>query len=316
MTSARGLSVCFTALLLLGGARGGIAQRAQPATGQTVLFVCEHGTVKSLLAKVYFEQYAKEVGLAMRAESRGTHADSIVPPWMQRGLALDHVELGTWRPRTLAAGDLAAASYIVSFDVPAAATAGATVPRSQWDGLPSVSENYANGRDAIRARVRLLVDSLKRAQSASPDREQIEAAAFDVMKAARYASFVTIGVDGQPQARVVDPLVAADRTIWVATNPLSRKVAELRRNSRVTLLFFNAAANEYVTVQGRARMVSDAATRAARWKAEWGPFYKKRYEGPDFLLIAVRPFRLEISSPRHGLMNDSTTWRPVVLDIP
>lgn len=148
------------------------------------------------------------------------------------------------------------------------------------------------------------------------DRERIHAAALDVMKAARYSTLVTIGGDSHPQARIVDPLLGSDRTIWVATNPLTRKVEELRRDPRVTLLFFNAAANEYVTVHGRARFVDDAATKATRWKPEWEPFYKNRYEGADFLLFEVRPFRLEISSPRHGLHNDPETWRPVVLEIP
>ena len=153
-------------------------------------------------------------------------------------------------------------------------------------------------------------------QRAEADRERIHAAAFDVMKAARYSTLVTIGGDSHPQARIVDPLLGADRTIWVATNPLTRKVEEIRRDPRVTLLFFNAAANEYVTVHGRARFVDDAATKATRWKAEWGPFYKNRHEGTDFLLFEVRPFRLEISSSRHGLQNDTETWRPVVLEVP
>lgn len=143
------------------------AQRALAATSRTVLFVCEHGTVKSLLAKVLFDDYAQQVGLHMRAESRGTHADSIVPPWMLRGLTRDHVDLGAWRPRTLGASDLIAASYVVSFDVPEAATAAARAPRTQWDGLPSVTQDYSTGRDAIKARVHSLVDSLKRAERAA-----------------------------------------------------------------------------------------------------------------------------------------------------
>jgi general stress protein 26 len=154
------------------------------------------------------------------------------------------------------------------------------------------------------------------AQPLAPaDRERAQAAAFEVMKAARYATLVTVGRDGHPQARVVDPLLGADRTIWIATNPLSRKVEEIRRDARVTLLFFNAAANEYVTVHGRARAAMDAATRAARWKPEWDGFYKKRYEGADFLLIQVEPLRLELSSPRLGFANDDTTWKPVIVDV-
>lgn len=141
------------------------AQKDTARTKGTVLFVCEHGNVRSLLGKVLFEQYAKEVGLQMRAVSRGTRADTVVPLWMRHGLAADHIALGSWHPQTLRPRDLERASYVVSFDVPAAATAAAHVPRAMWDGLPSVSKDYSSGRDAIKTRVRELVDSLKRAST-------------------------------------------------------------------------------------------------------------------------------------------------------
>lgn len=155
-----GLAVLVTLVL----PHAAMSQRAAANQQKTVLFVCEHGTVKSVLAKVLFEQYAREAGLSMRAESRGTHADSVVPPWMINSLALDQIQLGTWQPRTLRPADLSNAAYIVSFDVSPDATAAAGAPREQWDGLPSVSQDYGKGRDAIKARIRHLVDSLKRAE--------------------------------------------------------------------------------------------------------------------------------------------------------
>ena len=139
------------------------AQRANVRPASSVLFVCEHGTVKSLLAKLLFDEYAAEVGLQMQSVSRGTRADSAVPPWMQARLATDNFALGSWRPQTLGPQDLATASLVVSFDVPLAATATARAPRTRWDGLPSVSTQYVDGREAIRVRIRQLVDSLKRA---------------------------------------------------------------------------------------------------------------------------------------------------------
>ncbi len=150
--------------LLIGVPAGLVAQPVASASAKPVLFVCEHGTVRSLLAKVLFEQYATEVGLKRTAVSRGTRADSVVPPWMLKGLAADHVELGAWHPQTLQLRDLREASLVVSFDVPPAATASARVPRAQWDSLPSVSRDYATGRDAIKIRVHQLVDSLKKAE--------------------------------------------------------------------------------------------------------------------------------------------------------
>jgi general stress protein 26 len=149
-----------------------------------------------------------------------------------------------------------------------------------------------------------------------PPPAQVRAAAFDVMKAARYCTLITMGADGRPQARVVDPLIAeSEGAIWIATNPLTRKAREIDQDPRVTLMFFNPAAGEYVTVLARATVVTDAARKAAHWKPEWSPFYKAQTSGPDFMLFEVRPSRFEVSSPRHKLVNDPQTWRPVILDV-
>lgn len=51
--------------------------------------------------------------------------------------------------------------------------------------------------------------------------------ALSLMQRARYATLVTVGDSGQPQARIADPRAPeSDMTIWVATNPLTRKVNE------------------------------------------------------------------------------------------
>lgn len=153
------------------------------------------------------------------------------------------------------------------------------------------------------------------ARSDPPTSSQIRAAAREVMADARYATMVTLDSSGHPQSRVVDPLLGAGDTIWIATNPLTRKVREIERDSRITLMFFDQAAGAYVTVLGHATIATDARRNAEHWKSEWAPFYREGYAGRDFTLIAVRPFRLEVSSPRHGLSNDARTWRPVVLEI-
>lgn len=153
------------------------------------------------------------------------------------------------------------------------------------------------------------------AQTATP--AEIRTAAADVIRTARYCTLITIGEDGQPQARIVDPLLTGDSlVVWIGTNPLTRKVTELKRDPRVTLLFFNPAAGEYVTLLGRAVVVTDSARRAGHWKPEWAPFYRDTWRGADFLLLEVRPFRLEVVSPRHRLINDPRTWRPIILDLP
>jgi len=151
----------------------------------------------------------------------------------------------------------------------------------------------------------------------APPRAQVVAVARDIMQAARYCTLVTIGPDGQPQARIVDPFLPdSDLTIWIATNPVTRKVQEIRRDPRITLLYFSPATFEYVTVLGTAVVDADSLHRAAHWKPEWAGLYRDQYRGADYLLLRVRPTRLEVVSVGRGVRNDPQTWRPVTIDVP
>ena len=151
----------------------------------------------------------------------------------------------------------------------------------------------------------------------TPPRAQVIAVAREIMQTARYCTLITIGPDGQPQARIVDPFPPdSDLTIWIATNPLTRKVQDIRRDPRVTLLYFSPATFEYVTVLGTAVVDSDSLHRAGHWKPEWAGLYRDQNRGADYLLLRVRPTRFEVASPGRGMRNDPQTWRPVVLEVP
>jgi len=150
-----------------------------------------------------------------------------------------------------------------------------------------------------------------------PSRAQIIVAAKEIMQTSHYCTFITIGSDGQPQARIVDPFSPnSDLTIWIATNPLTRKVQEINRDPRVTLLYFNAATFEYVTVIGKAVLDTDSLQKAGHWKGAWASLYKNQNRGEDYLLFRVKPSRLEVVSVKRGMRNDPKTWRPVILDFP
>ena len=155
--------------------------------------------------------------------------------------------------------------------------------------------------------------------AASPphSRAEILAGARDVIQKARYCTLVTIGNDGHPQARIVDPIAPdADFTIWIATNPLTRKAKEIRRDPRVTLLYFDTSSSSYVTVVARAAIVIDAAEKAIHWKDEWSAIYEIHDGKRDFTLLRVTPVRLEIVSVSRGLVGDPKTWLPLSIDFP
>src|SRR5215471_7949301 len=102
-----------------------------------VLFVCVHGSAKSLIAMEYFNRFSAERGLASRALSDG-------------------IDVINYRPQRLTGRLVAGAEHIVSFgpglgEFPAP---GGRV--EQWEDMPLVSDDYAIARDAIVARVRLM----------------------------------------------------------------------------------------------------------------------------------------------------------------
>ena len=128
-----------------------------------VVFVCEHGAAKSVLAASEFNRRAEQQGLAVRAIARGTVPDAAIASVVVERLAGEGIVLGSGPPQALTPGDLAGAIRVVSFDQPQVAAqvpAGTRVAR--WDGLPAVSADFDSARRAIRARVQALHAELAR----------------------------------------------------------------------------------------------------------------------------------------------------------
>jgi arsenate reductase len=125
-----------------------------------ILFVCEHGAAKSVLAAAYFNRLAEEQGLEIRAMARGTNPYLEISEQIIRGLSQDGLAPTEPAPRKLSLEDTRTA-YLVSFcELSAEYTQGAIV--EQWDGIPAVSENYEWARDAIVERLHQLVSKLRR----------------------------------------------------------------------------------------------------------------------------------------------------------
>lgn len=155
------------------------------------------------------------------------------------------------------------------------------------------------------------------AQAQAPTRSTVIAAAIDIIQKAHYCTFISIDTAGQPQARMVDPIAPDESfTIWFATNPLTRKVDQIRRNPKVTLSCFDSGSQSYVTVLGRGNLVTDAAEKQRHWKTDWAGIYPNGAKGQDFMLIRITPSRLEIVSESRGLVGDRKTWRPLSIDFP
>src|SRR5262249_181485 len=129
-------------------------------------FVCEHGNVKSLIAREWFNRLAAERGLPVRAVSRGLSPEASVPPAIAERLRRDGFDVSGFEPRALGPGDVVHAARLVLIGAePPRWASSPDVAVLRWDGIPPASERYEASRDALRERIAALVDSLARAAS-------------------------------------------------------------------------------------------------------------------------------------------------------
>ncbi len=135
---------------------------AQPAP-QTVLFVCEHGAAKSVVAAAHFNKLAAERGLPFRAISRGTAPDPTVPARISDGLKGECLTVpAVFLPVLVTPRDASAAFRVVTFDVTLPVSANAS-RQTRWDSLPAFSDGYGPASAAIAAKVEALVRELETA---------------------------------------------------------------------------------------------------------------------------------------------------------
>src|SRR5688572_28353467 len=85
------------------------------AQTKKIIFVCEHGAGKSVIATSYFNKPAKERNLDYVAECRGTNPDSIVSLKTQEGLTKDNVYDSNTKPTKLQISDTTNAARIILF---------------------------------------------------------------------------------------------------------------------------------------------------------------------------------------------------------
>lgn len=132
------------------------------ATGAppTVVFVCEHGAAKSLIAAAYFNKLASERGLTARAAFRAVDPQDALSVRAVAGLKADGLAIPDARPTALGAADVAAATHIFAIGCRLPGSATASGKAASWDDVPD-DAGYGPMRDAIVRHVRVLLDSLR-----------------------------------------------------------------------------------------------------------------------------------------------------------
>jgi protein-tyrosine-phosphatase len=140
---------------------------AEPA--RAVVFVCQHGNVKSVIAAQWFNRLAARRGSRLRALARGMEPTGRVPEKVAAELRREGFEVGGLEAEALDGADLVGAARVVAIGVDTGAvTTGGRVPVEDWQGIPPASERYGEASAALRARVEALLERLEPRASGQP----------------------------------------------------------------------------------------------------------------------------------------------------
>ena len=155
--------VLIAALLLLAAVPSNVAaQTPQKTTPTKIVFVCEHGSAKSVIAAAHCRRLARERGLNVEIVSRGSTPDAEIPPGVRNGLKADGIDVGTLKPAAVTSSDLQDASKIISFGPDLSSLAGGK-PVEDWSATPAVSADYQAARSYIVKRIQQLLDQVAKA---------------------------------------------------------------------------------------------------------------------------------------------------------
>ena len=133
---------------------------AQTPSKPTVVFVCEHGAAKSVIAAAEFNRLAIQKGLPHRAITRGTNIDAAYSPAVVAALKKDGVAIPGEKPEALTADDVKSSSRVVTLGCNLPAPLNALAKAEDWSDISSPSQNLDAARKDISRHLQQLVNEL------------------------------------------------------------------------------------------------------------------------------------------------------------
>lgn len=127
---------------------------------KTIIFVCEHGAAKSIIAASYFNKLANEKSLNIKAIARGTNPDEELSPKTIQGLSEDGLQSTESSPQKITLEEIKSAQQLITFCNLSDEEYHQAVEVEHWDDVPPVSENYQIARNAILKNINQLINKL------------------------------------------------------------------------------------------------------------------------------------------------------------
>jgi len=128
---------------------------------------------------------------------------------------------------------------------------------------------------------------------------ELEERIWKVLERPQTAALATISASGAPWVRYVTIRADRDLSLSFCTSLASRKAREIAANPGVHLTCGNLQPPDdsaYLQIAGRAEIRADAATKHTYWLQGWECYFKGP-DDPDYIMVFVRPSRIEYNGP-------------------
>lgn len=122
---------------------------------------------------------------------------------------------------------------------------------------------------------------------------------LNIIQKPQLTSMATITEEGKPWVRYVMSFGSEDLSIRFASFVNARKVAQIKHNPEVHLtcgVTNPEVMIPYLQIQGKARLTTDKVEREAFWNEQLRKIFKGP-DDPDYGVIIVTPYRIELCSP-------------------
>jgi protein-tyrosine-phosphatase len=129
-----------------------------------VLFVCQHGNVKSLMAASYFNQMAQQRGLSVRAVARGSAPNSnTVPLPIAQSLRSEGFDVSEFHPSAVTASDVSVSQRVVTIGTTLPGDAQPPASKLEaWNDVPPADTDFGATRGSLKGHIDKLLDEMSR----------------------------------------------------------------------------------------------------------------------------------------------------------
>lgn len=111
----------------------------------------------------------------------------------------------------------------------------------------------------------------------------------ELIRDIKFAMFTTLDLDGSLHSRpMATQQIEFDGDLWFFSGRASSKIRSIEKDQHVNVAFSSPNDNRYVSVSGRASIVTDRAKMEELWNPMYKMWFQDGLEDPDLTLVRVR----------------------------